>query len=80
MLYIGTDGKLRGMAPVAATPAILGGEVHLCWTAENGQSANGTLIVALPCDRSRQQSSSATPTTRSASSASASTPCTADRP
>ncbi len=56
MLYVGTDGKLRGMAPVQVTASTLfSAGMGQCLMPQNGSSANGTRLVGVACNGSTAQ-------------------------
>lgn len=56
MLYVGSDGQLRGMAPVLATPSTMVGINNKCVDARDGSNANGTVIQDWDCNGLPQQS------------------------
>ena len=56
MLYVGTDGELRGMAPVQVTASTLfSAGMGQCLMPQNGSSANGTRLVGVAYGSTAQQ-------------------------
>lgn len=55
MLYVGTDGILRGMAPVAPGTAQFTGAGGLCLQPAGGSPLNGTSIVTATCNSGAAQ-------------------------
>ena len=50
MLYVGTDGKLRGLVPVASTPTPMVGISNKCADINGGSTANRTKIQVWTCN------------------------------